>query len=339
VPIRCDGFYLVRLQNNSGVVYHTALRFHEDATVVEVSFVGNPTEIRKWFHKDDDAARRGTYSTDGRTVQLTFTDSDTPESASIADQRLTRETPNRAGGANYIDVFQLIADSELPSYGVPLVRINVGDRWVVMPSGWLASGLGDLRPELADATYSLYPPDSLPPLDEGVLDGTLGWLTPDGDARPAPDHEVANRLRRILKQCQSRRIELPPAFERLMGSAELQERIPDATGCYFDLPNAVTAVDGESQIGGHIIRFLNDQQLCYCWYVWIRPDGTNAVISAGASEDKLTGRSQEFCLNAPSFESFLYRWWIENRLSLSLASGRPLIDGEERYAQFYRSRS
>ncbi len=134
--------------------------------------------------------------------------------------------------------------------------------------GWIASSLPGLRK--AEGTYALFALESLPPLDGAVLDGTLAWLRPlepelDREVaiyRPEPSHRelVARNFQRIVEAARSAGLALPRAFVRLMESPELQDRFPSSTACYFDLPTGITSAP--EQVGGHFVRFLNDQQGC-----------------------------------------------------------------------------
>ena len=210
--------------------------------------------------------------------------------------------------------------------------------------GWLGTDLNGLRKD--SGTYGLYPMESLPPLEDGELDGSLSWLVPldaeldRSQAMYRPDDESrkgdARRLAKLAKEAAAREIALPELFTRVMGSRELQDQFPSSTACYFSLPEGIAEAPAPQL--GHLIRFLNDQQGCLFWYLSLRPDGTQAVVVSPALLDPGEPRDgePEIFQCADSFEEFLYRYWLENTLWFSLTGEATLDDPQARYAQHYR---
>jgi hypothetical protein len=184
-----------------------------------------------------------------------------------------------------------------------------------------------------------------------ALDGTLGWLTP---LDPRLDAEMAEfrrdaaersrvdaNLRSVLAEAARAGLRLPRAFARLMESHALQDRFPSVTACYFDLPRSI--VRAPLTAGGQVVRFLNDQEGCLFWYLWLKTDGSDAVLCTDAllddeAPDEVAGDSGEIIECAASFEAFLYRYWLEQGLWFALRYRRPLTHEQERYSAFYRSR-
>ena len=66
------------------------------------------------------------------------------------------------------------------------------------------------------------------------------------------------------------------------------------------------------------------------------------VCSAALLEDEapaeVEGYGGELIECAASFEAFLYRYWLEQRLWFALRDRQPLSREQERYSAFYRSR-
>jgi hypothetical protein len=225
----------------------------------------------------------------------------------------------------------------------------MGPREFRLRAGWFGPTLPGVR-ELPDvhATYALFSPDALPPLVEPH--GTLDWLTP---LDPRLDAEMAEfrrdaaerghvdaNLRSVLAAAGRAGLRLPRAFIRLMESRALQDRFPSVTACYFDLPRSI--VRAPLTAGGHVVRFLNDQQGCLFWYLWLRTDGSDSVLCTDAllddeASDEAAGDTGELIECAASFEAFLYRYWLEQRLWFALRDRRPLTRDQERYSAFYRS--
>ncbi len=219
-----------------------------------------------------------------------------------------------------------------------------------LPGAWLAPSLPGLRG--GDGTYDEYRPESLPPIDEKLLDGTLRWLTPlppkleesAARYRPRPEDRDAmdRRYKALLRQAQQAKVRLPAAFTALMASRALQDRFPSPTACYFDLPSELTQLPAFRNT--RFIRFLNDQQGVLYWYLMLRPDGTDAVVVSGDALDDpdtraaLGNKAPRLSLAAPSFEAFLYRYWLESTLWHALNDKAPLTPAQERYAAFYKAR-
>jgi hypothetical protein len=226
---------------------------------------------------------------------------------------------------------------------------------------WWAFDLGDARP--CDGTYCQFPYEQLPPIPP--LDGTLSWLgqpdwlepddNPDRQAlRERLSSKAHAQVRDLASQAERLGLILPNAFTRLMAAPELYTRIPDYGGCWFNLEEAqIDPCPGSED--GFVVRFLNDQQDCLLWYLYLTREGTEAVLVVGdpypdgpspylerlvrPDEDgPLTEKERQAVLAhtsacAPSFEAFVYRWWLEATIYMKLHGfdSEPLTDGEHRY--------
>lgn len=232
---------------------------------------------------------------------------------------------------------------------------------------WWASDLGDVRP--CDATYCDYLYEELPPLPP--LDGALSWLgepgwleSPDDspdqrEARQRLSAKARDQVRDLATQAERLGVRLPSAFMRLMAAPELHTRIPEYTGCWFNLYDAQLDPCPGSQ-DGFVVRFLNDQQDCILWYLYLTRQGTEAVLAVGdpypnapspylerlARPDEdgpLTEKQRQAVLAnistcAPSFEAFVYRWWLESTIAMKLNGfdGKPLTEEERLYLAHYQ---
>lgn len=230
------------------------------------------------------------------------------------------------------------------------------------PSGWYScGGLGPVRP--CDATYCYVSYESLPPIPETFLQGTLHWLTPlDQDIKrqyhdySPPQDLFSVQWKKIMTSAQQVGLVLPDAFRQLMNSAELRGRIPSCTDCYFELSEKLVPCPGSEE--GYIIRFLNAAQGQIAWYLYLTPQGGHCVLvgyplldlvgdpenpaysDQGITEEErkmaFEGKGAFVC--AFSFEEFLYRFWIENLLWYKLVwykGQQSLTEEEKQYLSYY----
>jgi hypothetical protein len=216
----------------------------------------------------------------------------------------------------------------------------------IFRSGWMTIHFPGM--EMDFATYVLPSWDSLPPLD---VPAGIQWLaalssvaqspiTPDAEPRKS----YATSVRDVLAAARRLNIELPTSFCALMQNESLQDRIPSPTACYLDLPQSVAPSPFEQ--GAHILRFLNDQQCCICWYLYFPAVGDPFVISSfplarddaffledidAEDCDAVSAAKDSTLVAAPSFDAFLYRFWFENTLWFKLNDNIALNQTEKDY--------
>lgn len=214
---------------------------------------------------------------------------------------------------------------------------------------WVTFGLGDIRPTKPTYSSSVY--DLLPPIPKLAPD--CAWLPPlhptidaemeDYRLDEKAKYEYARQLKTIEREAISLGIELPSTFLALARSFELQERIPSCTACYFDLPERI--IESPFRQGDFILRFLNDQQVCVCWYIYLPTNAPHFVISSSADYDEPFLDSIDFeaspklvqnCMEstsiaAKSFDEFIYRFWIENVIWFKLNEKIPMLELELDY--------
>jgi hypothetical protein len=232
---------------------------------------------------------------------------------------------------------------------------------------WWAFDLGDAHP--CDTTYCQFPYESLPPLPP--LDGTLSWLGQPGweespDERPDQralrqrlSAEARDQVRDLVTQAERLGVTLPQSFIRLMAAPDLHARIPEYAGCWFSLYNAQLDPCPGSE-DGFVVRFLNDQQDCILWYFYVSRQGDEAALAVvdpypdapGAYLEQLVRPDEDGPLTdqqrravlantyacAPSFEAFVYRWWLEATIykKLNGFDSEPLTEEERRYLAHYQ---
>jgi len=216
-------------------------------------------------------------------------------------------------------------------------------------SGWWSFDLGPYRP--CSGTYELYPYGNLPPLPEP--DESLSWLAPlsesvDGQMaihRNPPEERGA--LRAIAAEARELGLTLPRSFTRLMGSSELQDRVPSCTACYFKLGERLISCPGAD--GSYIVPFLSDQQDCVLWYLYLTPNGDHRVLAfpgdmamyideaKAGQQVTLEDIAGAIRVCAPSFVSFIYRFWLENTIwfKLNASDPTPFTSAEQAYLDHY----
>lgn len=229
-------------------------------------------------------------------------------------------------------------------------------------SGWYSFELVGYR--ACNRTYCYFPSESLPPIPTTQFNEALQWLTPldrdiDQDTqkyRPDPEDRLhmIDRLGKIADEAHQLGLSLPESFLQVIGSLELQDRIPFCTACYFDLPEKIVLCPGNEK--GYLIRFLNDQQFVLAWYLYLTSIGEHRILVAPysfyilteapeyAEEENITEEEQKASLEStfvcsPSFETFLYRFWLENVIWYKLNlydSQKPLTEEEKRYLAHYK---
>lgn len=226
---------------------------------------------------------------------------------------------------------------------------------------WRIPGVRDV-----DGTYGAISLNTLPVVEAS---DDLSWLPPfDGqviaklDAKRLPGSEPLahyfekserlddaaggnfdGELDLILAQAVEADVHLPAAFLQLFRSRKMQSRFFNPTGCEFDLPkHGMTPAPFGS--GGWIIRFLNDQQWCVNWYLFIPASGEAVVISSSETQfgmaleehdpnnrNHISATLGVTHLAAYSFSEFLYRFWIEAALWFKCQYKLPKTPTEERY--------
>ena len=223
-------------------------------------------------------------------------------------------------------------------------------------TGWLSFELPGYRP--CCGTYDLYSYDRLPPIPEEQFTGQLQWLVPLDNKMGAemlpyhmtPEERKAwmlawtDNLKSIVASARHLGLHLPDAFLRLMSSPELWDRIPSCTSCYFDLSQPVFCPGDKEE--GYVLRFLHDQQDCVIWHLYLSTRGDECVLASETYLDLVytdpegSGVTEEEAIRqtwvcAPSFESFLYRFRLENVIWDRLSERKPLTEEQKQYLSFY----
>ena len=227
--------------------------------------------------------------------------------------------------------------------------MECGMTFAGLPMIWIGPGIPGVRD--CSATYCETPLKDLPSVQAS---DNLKWLEPLPPAigaemkqfRPnARERQLySQNAKAILAQAEELELRLPEAFRELIQSEELQDRFPSATACYFDLPGKIVAAP--FGLNGHIIRFLNDQQFCVLWYLYIPAHGAPTVLAsypvegADCLEDLNVENARAVAdafdatrIAACTFAEFLYRYWIENSVWFKKCHGIDMTLAEVAYTR------
>jgi hypothetical protein len=210
------------------------------------------------------------------------------------------------------------------------------------PAAWWGNELPSLRPRVS--TYGRYEYEDLVPPSSVRLDGTFDWLRAEvareSSIRKDDRCDVRGCFGRLSHFCSEHSIILPHAFVAFFHEIELAERIRSCTLCFLDLAtDVIPAPKGD----GQMVRFLSDQQGCVFWYLFLTPGQEDHCVVASpdyfgsdAAEvwpEPSDPDSIDFC--APSFESFLFRFWLENEYWFASHGHGGLSPAAQEYMSAY----
>jgi hypothetical protein len=217
-----------------------------------------------------------------------------------------------------------------------------------VPKLWVSAG-GNTELWGERGTYIRVSYDALPPLS-GSLDGSFAWLRNAAmqgkGMRFHEDSEPANvHVDSRVAEAEGAGLIVPSSFVKLVSDPELYGRIRSCTACYFAVGARLVAIpdhDGPERL----LRFMNDQQCCYLWYLLLEPGGGHRIAfawpewlertTAQTLEDIVVPRDVTIC--AESFEEFIKRLWIENEIWFGIHNGVPLTEEQRAYAETARAR-
>jgi hypothetical protein len=207
-------------------------------------------------------------------------------------------------------------------------------------------GLGSVRPDLG--TYACYPYEQLPPIPF-ILEGDFGWLAAE---QPREGHLMederadanADAWPKLQQAVRAHGLQLPGSLVRFFDSPALQQRVRSCTACYLDVCAQLIPSPLD---GGHLLRFLADQQSVLFWYLHLNEDGSDhAVVCSpgfyGTEQEQWQDEPPDpeqlvFC--AESFEIFMARFWLENELWFAATDQTPYPKGGREYVGSYLARA
>jgi hypothetical protein len=172
------------------------------------------------------------------------------------------------------------------------------------------------------------------------FDGSFSWLAKAPLRTTHSDEEPDSGWAEKIASLRARGFNVPASFERLMLDVDLQLRVPSCTDNTF-----LSARRAEEHPLGDehecFLTFYTDSQSCVLWGLRLAKGDRYAPVLAGAPEfpdeeppaDQPYFSFPELTFNAPTFEAFIYRWWLENVLWFATKDRwrRPLTAEEQAY--------
>ena len=214
-----------------------------------------------------------------------------------------------------------------------------------LPRAWCFPSLPGVRDRDRWATYETFELDAQPRLDGA--DEELSWIVPAADAGEVTfaTGEEGQQLQALTPAGLERvagRFPLPRSLVALANAPDLQRGVRSVTACYLDLGDRLWPT---SAPGAWLMHVVSDQQWCLHWLLFLDGSAHSPVLVSrrpygfDIAEDEagdlsppevapLDG-SGDLAICAYSFTEFLYRFWLENELSLALEGERqmdPLLD-------------
>ena len=217
----------------------------------------------------------------------------------------------------------------------------------MLPKAWPFSELPGYRETSQPfATYSGFSYADLPPVT-AEADAQFRWLQNEPVKSEWSLLDWNGEVRRTLAEREAAgELRLPPPFVTFLRSPDLQSRVRSCTACYLLMPEFAVPTAGVEE--GHLIHFLSDQQWCLHWSLYVGSNGRECVICSekayGFEEDEeeasslpidLVKEGAAFC--APSFQEFMYRFWIENEIYFALDEDTFLTARQQAYLEHYQS--
>jgi hypothetical protein len=215
----------------------------------------------------------------------------------------------------------------------------------VTKRAWFSPG-GNARLWGEGKTYTVVPYEALPALPSRA-GAMFEWLdraaevedalqVRSNDEEELTGDDLESWMAALEEETAPLGVTVPPSFQRFMTDPRLHARVPTCTACYLDLPERLVEPPGGE---GLLVRFLNDQQCCFLWYLRLFAGGKHDVVCArpefiedpeGESlDDAVVLHDLTVC--APSFEDFIHRFWIENTLWYANREKRALTRDEQAY--------
>lgn len=170
------------------------------------------------------------------------------------------------------------------------------------------------------------------------FDGTFSWLKAvplckEWAIGTARADSLGTQLKSLKVAVKKAGLKLPSEFLKFIRLPSLHNRVRSTTACYLDISESLFPFKN-----GFLVRFLNDQQGCCFWYVYLNADGSDHCVVASEVycdvEVEYTPKdlsTKNFHFWAVSFEAAVCRFWLENEIDFSKLNGTPLPNIDQKY--------
>ncbi|MEZ4883237.1 MAG: hypothetical protein R3E32_00780 [Chitinophagales bacterium] len=202
---------------------------------------------------------------------------------------------------------------------------------------WWFSDIEGVRELDYAATYYPFSYEELPPIPQN-LDDEFNWM------RKHPLHHnftfnFQDQLKRLQKEAIEKGLTLPKAFLYFMSNPSLINRMRSNTDCYFELGDFIEEIPNTE--GLHFLHFLSDSQYCLLWFLCLDKHGNHCIVASGneycsqaESREIYPYETSYYC--APTFNEFIYRFWLENEIWYKISwENAELNDVEKKYVNYY----
>ena len=156
----------------------------------------------------------------------------------------------------------------------------------------------------------------------------------------------------LLERAQQLKLRIPQSYLTFLRMPQLLRRLYSYNGCLWGLPDGFPSIS--DAVGTHLLYLMQDYQGCAYWYLCLTSEGNSGVVVTARyfggrldeRDESSNEESHEFpepcvddlCLVENTFESFVYRFWIENQISHDLRVRKTALTGEAlNYASHYKS--
>ncbi|MFT3706102.1 MAG: TIGR02996 domain-containing protein [Archangium sp.] len=197
---------------------------------------------------------------------------------------------------------------------------------------WWGVGLGARD---TDSTYQGFVYAKQPPLPVERFDGSYAWLAKAPPRTSARNEKKDTKWKKRIADLKKRGFNVPTAFETLMNDVKLQLNVPSCTDNVF---LGGDEAEEHERKDGLFVTFYTDSQSCVLWGIRLgKGDDRYAPVLAGAPEfpDEDPPKGQPYfsfpdlTFNAPTIESFAYRWWLENTIWYATEADERALNAEE----------
>jgi hypothetical protein len=139
---------------------------------------------------------------------------------------------------------------------------------------------------------------------------------------------------------------LPEDFASFIRKPAIYGRIPSCTACFLELSDSVLPLPGFP--GCYVVRFMNDSQSCFLWYLLFQPSLPVRVLACSCFIERDIFNAMEYLADedrpldyrdvlkdsficAESFGEFMCRFGLENMIWFATHEDKPLSPVEQGY--------